>query len=58
MEGLAGRADLNRNGVISLNELNLWVADRVKELSPGEQHANTIRPDSNRDFPFSLLGKP
>jgi hypothetical protein len=58
VEGLAGRADFNHDGVISLNELNLWVADRVKELSTGEQHANMIRPDSIRDFPFSLLGKP
>ena len=58
VEGLSGRGDFNRDGVISLNELNLWVADRVKELSAGEQHANMIRPDSIRDFPFSLLGKP
>ncbi|MDK9713966.1 caspase family protein [Sulfuritalea hydrogenivorans] len=58
VEGLSGRGDFNRDGVISLNELNLWVADRVKELSGGEQHANMIRPDSIRDFPFSLIGKP
>lgn len=58
VEGLSGRGDFNRDGVISLNELNLWVADRVKELSGGEQHANMIRPDSIRDFPFSLTGKP
>lgn len=58
VEGLAGRGDFNRDGVISLNELNLWVADRVKELSGGEQHANMIRPDSIRDFPFSLVTKP
>lgn len=58
VEGLSGRGDFNRDGVISLNELNLWVADRVKELSAGEQHANMIRPDSIRDFPFSLPGKP
>ena len=57
VEGLAGRGDFNHDGVISLNELNLWVADRVKELSGGEQHANMIRPDSIRDFPFSLIGK-
>lgn len=58
VEGLSGKGDFNRDGVISLNELNLWVADRVKELSGGEQHANMIRPDSIRDFPFSLLNKP
>jgi len=58
VEGLSGRGDFNRDGVISLNELNLWVADRVKDLSAGEQHANMIRPDSIRDFPFSLTGKP
>ncbi|MEN9376010.1 MAG: hypothetical protein RL710_1167, partial [Pseudomonadota bacterium] len=58
VEGLSGRGDFNRDGVISLNELNLWVADRVKDLSGGEQHANMIRPDSIRDFPFSLINKP
>jgi WD40 repeat protein len=55
VEGLNGRGDFNRDGVISLNELNLWVADRVKNLSRGEQHANMIRPDSIRDFPFALI---
>jgi hypothetical protein len=57
VEGLDGRGDFNRDGVISLNELNLWVADRVKALSRGEQHANMIRPDSIRDFPFALVQK-
>ncbi len=55
VEGLGGRADFNHDGAISLNELNLWVAERVKKLTEGEQHANMIRPDSIRDFPFVLM---
>lgn len=55
VEGLGGKADFSRDGVISLNELNLYVAERVKNLTDGEQHANMIRPDSVRDFPFALM---
>lgn len=55
VEGLAGNADFNRDGAVSLNELNLYVADRVKQLTNGDQHANMIRPDSIRDFPFALM---
>lgn len=55
VEGLVGKADFNRDDVVSLNELNLYVADRVKQLTHGDQHANMIRPDSIRDFPFALV---
>ena len=55
VEGLAGRADFNGDNAVSLNELNLYVADRVKQLTNGDQHANMIRPDSIRDFPFAVM---
>jgi uncharacterized caspase-like protein len=55
VEGLAGKADFNHDDAVSLNELNLYVADRVKQLTNGDQHANMIRPDSIRDFPFAAV---
>ncbi|MBP9712061.1 MAG: caspase family protein [Sterolibacterium sp.] len=55
VEGLGGKADFNHDGAVSLNELNLYVADRVKQLTNGDQHANMIRPDSIRDFPFAVM---
>jgi WD40 repeat protein len=55
VEGLAGQADFNRDNAVSLNELNLYVAERVKQLTNGDQHANMIRPDSIRDFPFAIM---
>ena len=44
MDWLVNELTSAENGVISLNERNLWMADRVKELFCGEQHTNMIRP--------------
>lgn len=41
LEGLDGNADFNKNSVVSLMELNLYVTDRVKELTGGRQHPYT-----------------
>ena len=38
LEGFRGAADFNKNEVISLGELNLYVMERVKELTAGRQH--------------------
>jgi hypothetical protein len=35
VEGRLGEADLLRKGVITVNMLNSYVTDRVKELTPG-----------------------
>jgi hypothetical protein len=53
VEGLAGKADYNHDGVVQLNELDLYVTDRVKELSKGMQHPVTARPTSVRSFPLT-----
>ena len=53
VEGLAGSADYNKDGVVQLNELDLYVTDRVKELSKGMQHPVTARPTSIRSFPLT-----
>jgi len=53
VEGLAGKAAYNQDGVVQLNGLDLYVTDRVKELSKGIQHPVTARPTSIRSFPLS-----
>ena len=41
LEGLNGSADFNNDRTISLLELNLFVTERVKELTNGRQHPFT-----------------
>ena len=53
VEGLSGKADYNKSGVVYLNGLDLYVTTRVKELSKGKQHPVTTRPTSIRSFPLS-----
>lgn len=55
VEGLQGKADYNQDNVVHLNELDLYVTDRVKVLSNGRQHPVTARPTSIRSFPLSNL---
>ena len=38
VEGLSGKADANGDGVVTFEELSLYVADRVKELTKNTQH--------------------
>jgi uncharacterized caspase-like protein len=53
LEGLSGKADYNRDGVVTLTELDNYVTERVKELSKGKQHPVTAKPTSIRSFPLS-----
>ena len=52
-EGLTGRADTNRDGLVYTTELDTYVYDRVKELSRDTQHPVTAKPASVRPFPLS-----
>ena len=38
VEGLSGKADFNKDGVVTFDELSLYVAERVKELTKNTQH--------------------
>ncbi|MDX1908807.1 MAG: caspase family protein [Bacteroidia bacterium] len=38
LEGLRGAADYSHNQIVSLNELNLYLSERVSELTQGRQH--------------------
>jgi WD40 repeat protein len=53
VEGLNGKADYNQDSLIHLNEIDLYVTDRVKVLSEGRQHPVTARPTSIRSFPLT-----
>ncbi len=52
-EGLNGDADLNRDDHVYFHELDVYVSDRVKELSNGRQHPATARPTTIRPFPLA-----
>lgn len=55
-EGLSGKADLNRDGVVYFSELDAYVSERVKELSRGRQHPVTSKPGTVRSFPLTRPG--
>jgi uncharacterized caspase-like protein len=55
IEGLSGKADYDKDGVILLTELDLYVDNRVRELSRDEQHPVTAKPTTVRSF---ALAKP
>lgn len=50
--GHQGRADLTNKGVITTAALDLWVSERVKDLTRGSQHPVMIRPPTVPDFPM------
>jgi hypothetical protein len=55
-EGLAGAADLNKDGVIYIHELDYYAALWVGQLSGGKQHTTTGRPPGIRPFPLGRTG--
>jgi hypothetical protein len=50
LEGLKGAADYNKDGLIQLTELDLYVDNRVAQLSNDEQHPVTAKPTTIRSF--------
>lgn len=56
LDGLdAGRADLNQDGLIYLQELDYYLSERVKELTNGAQHPTTLKPSTISRFPIVQL---
>jgi WD40 repeat protein len=53
VEGLSGKADLNHDGVIYLNELEKYTSQRVSSLSEGRQHPIMAKPPTIRMFPLA-----
>jgi WD40 repeat protein len=55
VEGLSGKADLFGRKVVSIKTLDAYVADRVKELTRGEQTPTMIVPQSIPDYPIVII---
>jgi WD40 repeat protein len=55
VEGLRGKADYRSSGRITVNMLDLYVSERVKELTRGQQTPTTVKPPNVPDFPVALV---
>jgi WD40 repeat protein len=56
LEGLAGKADaMPKDGVVTVDELNLYVKERVKELTGGLQHPVDLKPKEARNIAFAMV---
>jgi len=55
VEGIGGKADYTSSGRITLNMLDLYVSERVKELTKGQQTPTTVKPPNVPDFPVAVL---
>ncbi len=54
IEGLRGGADVTSTGRITVNMLDLYVSERVKELTGGKQTPTTTKPATIPDFPVAI----
>ena len=54
VEGLNGQAAYQGGNRITVNMLNLYVAERVKRLTEGRQTPTTAMPETVPDFPIAL----
>jgi hypothetical protein len=57
VEGIKGKADYSGTGRITVNMLDLYISERVKQLTGGEQTPSTVKPPNVPDFPLALLAK-
>lgn len=55
VDGLAGKADLTNKGKITINMLDLYLSERVKELTQGKQTPTTAKPQTIQDFPIAIV---
>jgi WD40 repeat protein len=53
LEGLSGKADYNKDGVVTSLELDFYVHERVLQLSDGAQEPVTGKPPSIKPFALS-----
>ncbi len=54
VEGVNGRADYQGKGRITVNMLDLYLSERVKELTGGKQTPTTTKPQTISDFPVAV----
>lgn len=53
IEGLNGKADYSGKGKITINMLDLYISERVKELTKGQQTPTTTKPSTIPDYPIA-----
>jgi uncharacterized caspase-like protein len=53
IEGIQGKADYSGVGKITVNMLDLYLSERVKELTKGKQTPTTTKPENVPDFPIA-----
>ena len=54
IEGFDGAADYSKDGIITINKLDLYVNERVKALTQNRQTPTTTKPSSINDFPIAI----
>ena len=54
VEGITGKADYTGQGKITINLLDLYISERVKELTKGQQTPTTPKPQTIPDFPMAM----
>jgi len=54
VEGLDGKADYTGKGSITVNMLDLYLAERVKQLTDGQQTPATAKPSTVPYFPLAF----
>ena len=54
IEGLSGKADIQGTGRVTVNMLDLYISERVKELTNGRQTPATTKPHTIADFPVAV----
>ena len=57
VEGLEGYADINEDGIITIDELDKYAYARVRQLSEGKQNSTTSIPTGIRPFPLGTVPK-
>jgi uncharacterized caspase-like protein len=55
VEGLYSKADYPSAGRVTVTMLDLYLSERVKELTKGQQTPATVKPQSISDFPVALV---
>ncbi|MGA2641948.1 MAG: caspase family protein [Spirochaetia bacterium] len=56
LEGLGGAAIVGQGSRVTVNMLDLYLSERVKELTGGKQTPTTTKPPNVPDFPIAIKG--
>ena len=54
VEGISGKADMLGSGKITINMLDLYLSEKVKEITGGRQTPTTTKPQTIPDFPVAV----